>query len=206
MKKTLVFGGSFDPVHIGHLSLARTILRMGKAHQVLFVPVSVLPHTYKTWENVTAFSHRCAMLERAIAGEEGFYLSDMEHRREGKSYTVDTLRILRSEGVWGELTLLMGADSLAKLHTWKEAHALVEEFSLTVYPRKGVCVTREMLSAYWSEAEQDKLLSSFLEEVEEFDISSTRVREICKKKAYSELFPFVKEGVLRYIIQEQLYM
>ena len=205
MKKTLVFGGSFDPVHNGHLSLARAILRTGKVSCVLFVPASVLPHTYKSGGNVTAFSHRFAMLERAVAGEEGFYLSDMEHRREGKSYTVDTLRILRSEGMWGELTLLMGADSLAKLHTWKEAHALVEEFSLTVYPRKGVCVTREMLSPYWSGPEQDKLLAARLKDVEEFDVSSTLVREICKKKAYPELSSFVKEGVLRYIIQEQLY-
>ena len=205
MKKTVFFGGSFDPVHNGHLSLAKEILRLGKAHQVLFVPANVLPHTYKSGENVTAFSHRFAMLERAVAGEGGFLLSDIESRREGRSYTVDTLRILRAEGAWGELSLLMGEDSLLKLHTWKEAHALVEEFPLIVYPRKGSRVTREMLSPYWSPAEQDKLLSTLLPEMEEFDISSTQVREFCKKGAFSGLSAFVKKEVCDYIMQNKLY-
>lgn len=205
MKKTIFFGGSFDPVHNGHLSLAREVLRRTGAHQVLFVPVSVLPHTYKSGEKVTPFPQRYAMLEYAIAGEADFALSDIEHRREGRSYTVDTLRILRSQGIYGELVLLIGADSLAKFHTWKEAHALLDEFGICVYPREGTCISKEMLEPYWSACEQKKLLDNFLTGVEEFDVSSTYVREICKKGPPAELFSFVKKEVGDYIMREKLY-
>lgn len=206
MKKTVFFGGTFDPVHNGHLALAGEILKSGKFDRILFVPASVLPHSYKSGENVTAFCHRYAMLERAVAGIDGFALSDIENRRSGRSYTVDTLRELRSQGIWGELTLLMGEDSLMKLHTWKEAHALVREFQILVYPRKGGSLSAEKLAAHWNREETGKLLDSCQMDMPEFDISSTRIRELMRKGDKKALLPFVKKEVLDYIMEEKLYL
>lgn len=117
-----VLGGSFDPVHHGHLLLARAALEELGLDQVLFVPAALSPH--KTGTIPATAEDRLRMLELALAGEPGFRIALNELQRPAPSYTVDTLRELRKAHPSAEFHLLIGADNVEKFHTWREADAL----------------------------------------------------------------------------------
>lgn len=201
--KTAFFGGTFDPVHTGHLALAREVLKQGRADRILFVPAPVPPH--KDAAQITAFGHRFAMVEHAIAGESGFACSDIEKHRSGKSYTIDTLTELAAMGTYGEILLLIGSDSLRQLHLWYQAHELVERFGLIVYPRRNEPVTAAELRQHWSEAECAGLLSALMASAPEFPLSSTQIREIIKKNGVGSISSFVTAPVAEYITSHGLY-
>ena len=201
--KTAFFGGTFDPVHTGHLALARKVLKQGRADRILFVPAPVPPH--KDAAQITAFGHRFAMVELAIAGEPGFICSDIEKHRSGKSYTIDTLTELAAMGSYGEILLLIGSDSLRQLHLWYHAHELVERFGLIVYPRRNEPVTAAELRRYWSEAECARLQAALMVSAPEFPFSSTLIREIIKKNGVKAVSSFVTAPVAEYITSHGLY-
>lgn len=113
-----IFGGTFDPVHMGHLILAELCRETLELDEVWFVPAPAPPH--KSPQEITAASQRAEMLELAIAGCPHLAVSRIEFEREGPSYTVDTLRQLTDEGADRELFLLIGADSLRDLGSWRE--------------------------------------------------------------------------------------
>jgi nicotinate-nucleotide adenylyltransferase len=114
-----LLGGTFDPVHLGHLLLAECCREQLPLDRVLFLPAAVPPH--KRDRELTAASERIEMLELAIAGHERFAVSRLEIDRGGVSYTVDTLRHFRQEDPAGDLFLLIGADMLRDLPHWREA-------------------------------------------------------------------------------------
>jgi len=113
-----IFGGSFDPVHYGHLLLAEGCREQCPLDQVWFVPAAVSPH--KTDARPAPAADRVAMLHLAIAGHEAFEIWTGEIDRGGVSYTVDTLRTIHQEDPSRELLLLLGADAVAELPTWRE--------------------------------------------------------------------------------------
>ena len=113
-----IFGGSFDPVHYGHLLLAETCREQCRLDQVWFLPAGVPPH--KQTRTLAPAKARVEMLELAVAGNEHFAVSTLEIERGGVSYTVDTLRPLKERQPGDELFLLMGADSLREMVTWRE--------------------------------------------------------------------------------------
>src|SRR5262245_26343708 len=119
-----LFGGSFDPVHYGHLLLAETCRESAQLDQVWFVPAAVSPH--KQGHSVTVAAHRIQMLRLAIAGHSPFDVCDYEIARGGVSYTVDTLEEVRKKLPDAELFLLMGADSLADFPTWRQPERICE--------------------------------------------------------------------------------
>jgi len=119
-----LFGGSFDPIHYGHLLLAESCREQRGLDRVWFVPACVAPH--KADRELTAADHRLAMLELAVTGHEAFAVGRHEVERGGVSYTVDTLRALRDEFPEAELFLLVGADMLHDLPQWREARAICE--------------------------------------------------------------------------------
>jgi nicotinate-nucleotide adenylyltransferase len=114
-----LLGGTFDPVHLGHLLLAECCREQLRLDRVLFLPAAVPPH--KRDRQLTPAAQRIEMLELAIAGQERFAVSRWETDRGGVSYTVDTLRHFRQEDPEGDLFLLMGADMLQDLPHWHEA-------------------------------------------------------------------------------------
>jgi nicotinate-nucleotide adenylyltransferase len=128
-----VFGGTFDPVHVGHLAIALAALESVPLDRVLFVPVRRSP--LKDRDPLASVADRVAMLEAAIAGEPRFALSRVELEREGVSYTVDTLEALRSEG--GELFLILGSDALADLARWRAPDRIRELSTILVAARPG---------------------------------------------------------------------
>jgi nicotinate-nucleotide adenylyltransferase len=113
-----VFGGTFDPVHYGHLLLAESCREQCRLDEVWFVPAATPPH--KSAQPMSPAADRLEMLSLAIGGHEGFRVNRTEIDRGGVSFTVDTLAQLQAEDSTRELFFLMGADSLRDLPTWRE--------------------------------------------------------------------------------------
>ena len=130
-----ILGGSFDPVHYGHLLLAQYALEELELHGVLFMPAKQPPH--KEEDQLSSFEDRLAMLKIAFEGKAEFDITTVEQEREGPSYTYDTLRLLRQEQPETEFVFLIGADSLMTLEKWYRAEDLLREFSFAVAPRPG---------------------------------------------------------------------
>ncbi len=127
-----VFGGTFDPVHVGHLAIALAALESVPLDRVLFVPARRSP--LKDRDPLASEADRVAMLEAAIAGEPRFALSRVELDREGASYTVDTLEALRAQG---DLFLILGSDALADLARWRAPDRIRELSTILVAARPG---------------------------------------------------------------------
>lgn len=131
-----IFGGTFDPIHLGHLIVAEQARGQLGLDRVVFVPARVPPH--KRGASAAA-EHRFRMTCLAVEDNPGFTVSDLELRREGPSYTVDTLRALRAEES-GDARhyLLLGADSARDLEQWKDVDTLLEDSTVVVLGRPGV--------------------------------------------------------------------
>ena len=126
-------GGTFDPVHVGHLAVAEEAREALGLERILFVPAAMPPH--KVDRPVSAPSHRFAMVELAIAGNTAFEASRIELDRTGPSYTVDTLERLAPE--WRELVLILSAEAFRDLRTWRRPERILELARLAVVPREG---------------------------------------------------------------------
>ncbi|MEX2118291.1 MAG: nicotinate-nucleotide adenylyltransferase [Pirellulales bacterium] len=130
-----LFGGTFDPVHYGHLLLAELCREAAGLDTVWFVPAAVPPH--KLDRELAPAAQRVEMLELAIGGQESFAVGTMEVDRGGVSYTVDTLAAMAAEYPGSELFLLLGADSLRDLPTWREPGRILELATPLVARRSG---------------------------------------------------------------------
>lgn len=205
-----IFGGTFDPVHEGHVSLADFILEQDIIDRILFLPAACPPHKSQA---KAPFSSRVAMLETAIAGKSAMTVSTLESRRKGPSFTVDSLRLLQEEFPASRLFFLLGADSLLELHLWYRFFEIFTLAQLIVVARSGLADERcyQALRALpgqfapdswhrvWSRKDNAKIryLSGFSSPV-----SSSNVRQ----QLYSHLSPQgVDPTVLSYIKKNALY-
>src|SRR5205814_9030268 len=133
LARTAVFGGSFNPIHYGHLLLADEVLETLKLDRILFVPAAVPPH--KSPAHLAPAGDRHEMVRLATAGHPKFEVSDAELRRAGPSYTVDTLEALRTPRE--DLFLIVGSETFLDLLTWREPRRIAELTRLVVVPRVG---------------------------------------------------------------------
>jgi nicotinate-nucleotide adenylyltransferase len=156
--RTGVFGGTFDPPHVGHLIAAADAFRELGLHRMLLVPAAEPPH--KRGRAITPAPLRLEMVRAAIRGDDRFAADDLELRRAGPSYSADTLRELHERQPAGELFFLVGADQLRELPTWHRPEEVVRLARLVVlcregtglgerppYPAREVAVTRVDVSA-----------------------------------------------------------
>ena len=127
-----VFGGTFDPVHYGHLILAEQCREQGRLDEVLFTPAPRPPHKPQPRAR---FEQRVEMLSLALAGNPTFRVEEVEKERDGPSYTVDTLAELRRRRPDDALVLLIGGDAMRDLHLWYEPQRILELASLLVVAR-----------------------------------------------------------------------
>ncbi|MAF27537.1 MAG: nicotinate-nucleotide adenylyltransferase [Gemmatimonadota bacterium] len=135
MARLGIFGGTFDPIHTGHLIIAAAAADRLRLDQVLFVPARVPPHKGPVG---TSAEHRYRMVVLAIDGNPGFSASNAELGRDGPSYTVETLRDFRRDSPSGtELFLIMGTDSILEIESWKDYDTLLEESEVVVLARQG---------------------------------------------------------------------
>ena len=130
-----LFGGSFDPVHYGHLLLAEYCREQSKLDEVLFMPAATSPH--KSDQQPADAKARLEMLRLAIGGHPAFAFSELELNRGGVSYTVDTLATLHEKTPDAEWFFLMGGDSLADLPTWRDPQRICELATPVVVGRHG---------------------------------------------------------------------
>ncbi len=184
MKTVGFFGGSFDPIHYGHINLAIQMLEKGGVDEILFCPAFCSP--FKTESPpVASGTHRLEMIKRVIAGVPEFRVSSMEIERQEPSFTVDTLRRLPQDGV--RYRLILSSDSARSFWGWKEPEEIFKLAPPLVGLRGGEPVPTGFEAIHMAQ----------------FDISSTEIRERIKKKIYCEhLVPTI---ALDYIVEHRLY-
>jgi nicotinate-nucleotide adenylyltransferase len=141
--RTAVFGGSFNPIHFGHLVIADEMLEQLALERVLFVPAASPPH--KPVGSLAPAEDRCEMVRLAVAGRARFEVSDIELRRRGPSFTVDTLEALHHASE--ELILLIGSETFLDLLSWRQPRRIVELARLVVVPRTGSTFDPESAAA-----------------------------------------------------------
>lgn len=129
-----ILGGTFDPIHLGHLAAARAAMACEHLDRVLFIPTGVPPHRPATSADA---EQRMEMVRLAIDGEKGFEVSDLEVRRKGLSYTVDTLRELRRRHPDDELFLILGWDAAKLFPTWHDPDEVRRLASVVIVTRPG---------------------------------------------------------------------
>ncbi len=131
-----LFGGSFDPVHCGHLLVAQAAMEELGLDQILFIPAAQSP--FKAGFNPTSPRVRLRLLRLALAGRPAFQVEPMELERGGISYTMDTIDHLRRQNPEAELLWLIGADHVATLPLWRDSARLATQVEFVVIPRPGV--------------------------------------------------------------------
>jgi nicotinate-nucleotide adenylyltransferase len=136
-----VFGGTFDPVHLGHLIMAEQCREQAGLDQLWFVPAARPPH--KAEHVITSFDRRVDMLNLAIAGQPAFQVNAIEKDRPGPSFTVDTLETLHQQHPGNEFWWVLGSDSLYDLPGWREPGRIVELAGLLIVPRPSFPVWPE---------------------------------------------------------------
>ncbi len=199
--RKIFYGGSFNPPHTGHIRLARAVIERGLGDEVIFAPAWIQPH--KQDVSQAPFEDRMQMLCLATEGMEHFSVSDVESKRGGVSYTIDTLRQLSAESPEDQFVLLIGSDSLAKFFTWSRAGQLVFEYEILTYPRPGFEVTMEDLLEHWSPEWAGKLYSGIIRDMPVYDVSSSEIREALRTgKNADEL---LNHNVIEYIKTRSLY-
>jgi len=130
-----IFGGTFDPPHIGHLLIAQTVCEAEAFDKVIFMPANIPPHK----KNISEVGDRLAMLNLAIEGNPNFEISDLEIKRGGISYTIDTLRSIEKSVINAkdELFYLIGSDSLLDLEFWRNPKEILKKCNVVVAIRPG---------------------------------------------------------------------
>ena len=130
-----LFGGTFDPPHIGHLLVAQTVCEAEYFDKILFIPAFQPPHK----RDITPVDERISMLELAVEGNPNFEISDVELKRKGISYTIDTVKAIKTEMSLkkNEIFYLMGSDSLLEFKHWKEPEEILNECQVIIAIRPG---------------------------------------------------------------------
>jgi nicotinate-nucleotide adenylyltransferase len=190
MEKIAILGGSFNPIHIGHLILANTVCEEFNLDKIIFVPCYIQP--LKSNKDFASAEDRLAMIKLAIQNNPKFELSDIEIKRKGKSYTVDTLKYFKQK--YDDLYFVIGADNIKDFHRWKEPDTILKLTKLIVTNRGGI------------EKKIPQRLRGkkiFVCKIPDIEISSTLIRNnIRSNKSIKYLVP---EKVEKYIIKNKLY-
>jgi nicotinate-nucleotide adenylyltransferase len=192
-----IFGGTFDPPHLGHLILAETACDRLNLSQVLFVPAADPPH--KNHKIITPIEHRLAMLAMAIEGNPRFAISRVDIDRPGPHYTADTLELLCQAYPKAELYFLMGGDSLRDLASWHDPNGIVSRARIAVMRRPGSAIDLSALAVNLPGVE-DRI--TFVD-APSIGISATSLRE-CLRAEHSIRYQVPAE-VEQYIETHQLY-
>jgi len=189
-----LLGGTFDPVHVGHLSLAESALEAFGLERVVFIPSAVTPH--KRHVRITGARHRLAMLRLAVEDHPKLDVSTLELDRGGVSYTVDTLEALRRDHPDWDLWFLIGMDSLRELHLWHRAPDLLRLCTVATLERPGVDRPLEAVPGF--SPEESARLLQHAAPGRHVDVSSSGVRSrIAENLPIGYLVPPAVEAYIR---------
>jgi len=197
-----IMGGTFDPIHLGHLAAADEAREVLGLERIVFVPAGIPPH--KTAQSVTAPGHRLAMVEAAIADNAAFEVSRIDIDRAGPSFTVDTVELVaaaeRTAGREPDLTFILSSETLLELPTWHEPERLLDQCRLAVMPRAGYpAPDRAWLTEHFP-GREDRVVSLGGARLE---ISSSAIRDrVARGRSIRYLVP---AAVAEYITAHRLY-
>ena len=191
-KKICLFGGTFDPPHIGHLLVAQTIFEAENFDKIVFIPTLNTPRK----KNISDIKDRLAMLRMGVTSNPNFEISDLEIQRGGTSYAIDTIREYKSDHDYDsrELYYLIGSDSLQSFHTWKEPREILDESQVIVALRPGF---RPSDISNWI------LRKVRFANIPRFEISSSKIRSRWKEN--KTIRYMVTQPVWEYINDHGIY-
>lgn len=217
-KRIALYGGTFDPVHLGHVAVASTVSRIFEIDELLFVPAWIAPH--KRTRDVTPALHRYAMLALATQSDCGLRISRFELEAPDRSYTVETLAHFEAELAGSaELYFIMGADSWSEIRTWRDWQRLLAMTNQIVVTRPGY----EIDPADAGEALRSRIVDMrssgappdqegqgegkriYFTDAVQLEISATEIRSAARAKQFDRLSQLVPEAVAAYIIKYDLY-
>lgn len=194
-----IFGGSFDPIHVGHLMLAQAALERFQLDKVLFMPAKLSPFKQKL--TMTKAETRCFMVELAIQGNQGFEVSDLELNRPEPSYTIDTIRILKQQYPGVKIYFIAGADSIMELEGWMTFEELLQEVVFLAAYRPSH--TRAQLELEVMRLNKKYQADIRLVDFPDIDISSSYIRETIMRGGSARYL--VPDKVLEFIHNEGVY-
>jgi len=196
-----LFGGSFNPIHTGHLVMAQDAGHAFSLDRIIFIPAAIPPH--KISQTLVTADQRIDMIRLALGDQEAWEVSDEEVRRGGVSYTVDTVRHFRALYPQAELFFMIGGDTLPELHTWKDISVLLDLCKFITMVRPGF--ERDKLgsaSLHLDQRHVDALISR-VTTGHVIGVSSTEIRmRVAKQEPIRYLVP---ELVERYVLEHGLY-
>lgn len=197
-----VFGGSFDPVHFGHLILAEQCREQAQLDEVWLIPAARPPHKYT--HPPSEFSHRLHMLELAVAGQPNYRIDQLEAERSGPSFTADTLDELHRRHPSHDWYLLLGSDSLPDLPQWHEPQRIVARAGLVVMERPGWPVVTADELAKLLKLPPDAELRLQKVEVPLIDLASRDIRR--RVRTGKSIRFMVPADVENYLRNQKLYV
>jgi nicotinate-nucleotide adenylyltransferase len=215
LQRAAIYGGTFDPVHKGHVAVARTVLQLFELDQVLFVPACMPPHKRNT--NVTSPFHRFAMLSLATEDDEQLRISTSDLDVPEEPYAVETVARIRGEvGNETELFFLMGADSWLEITSWHDWRRLLELCHFIVMTRPGYELDSTALANMpipvvnvrgvgCGQGEQMKQPHAFITDAVMMDISASAIRATARAGESQKLREMVPDAVANYIEKYALY-
>lgn len=208
-----IFGGTFNPIHLGHLRVAEEVRETLGLDKVVFVPAYIPPH--KVEDALMPASMRTEMIRLAISGNPGFELSDIEIKRGGRSFTIDTVRELKSKDPDLSVSLIIGNDSFNDITTWCEYEDLFRLASFIVVHRPGYAIKKpaevlpvELARKFWYDSDSERFVNSYGTTITYvpttlYEISSSDIRR--KAACGLSIRYLVPEALERYIIEKGLY-
>lgn len=211
--KVGIFGGTFNPIHLGHLRSAEEVRERFSLDRVYFVPAARPPH--KSGGSLISATHRLRMVELAIANNPFFSVSAIEVERNGLSYSVDTIRHFLNNWQPAALFFIIGLDAFREIHTWKDYHVIPELCNLIITSRPGVSTPplEQLLPValqpvLWYDPATEMYRHSsghhlILHEIQGLNISASQIREIARRG--ESIRYFVPSAVAAYITGHALY-
>lgn len=197
MAKIGLFGGSFNPIHNGHINLAVSVKNALKLDKVIFIPSGTAPH--KSSNEYASAEDRLEMCRLALEDYSDFEMSDYEIRRQGKSYTVYTVRHFKQLYPYDELVLMVGSDMLLTFDQWYEYREILEKVSLAAISRYG-----SDLNELYKMSEKLGLYGKIIVvNASAITISSTKIRKMIKNN--EDLSCYLNGKVVKYIMLKNLY-
>jgi nicotinate-nucleotide adenylyltransferase len=211
LRRLGLLGGTFDPIHYGHLDAAAAAQRQLRLDAIRFVPVRDPPH--RADEPHTSPFHRFALVALAVNGRAGWSVSDMELRRPGRSYSIDTLRGLHAEG-WqpSQIFFILGADAFAEIATWRGYPDVLDAAHFAVIARPGTTLDVALARVPGLRARARPpgpadpttgCTGVYLVDADTRDVSSTSIRDRLARRAHID--DLVPPPVARHIVAHQLY-